>query len=39
MRLVSAGTATTLQDHVIGQNGRCGVYVDSDGPSTLTGNT
>lgn len=39
IRLVTAATATSLQDNVIGQNGRYGVYVDSDGPFTLAGNT
>lgn len=39
VRLVTAATATSLQENMIGQNGRYGVYVDSDGPFTLADNT
>lgn len=39
IRLVTAATTTSVLSNVIGQNGRYGVYVDSDGPFTLTDNT
>jgi parallel beta-helix repeat protein len=39
IRLVSEATQTTLRANVIGENVRYGVYVDSDGPFDLAGNT
>ena len=33
------GHHTELRDNVIGQNDRYGIYVDTDGPFTLSGNT
>ena len=39
MRIVSEATTTELRDNVIGQNDRYGIYVDTDGPFTLAGNT
>ena len=39
VRLVSEATQTTVRDNVIGENMRYGVYVDSDGPFDLAGNT
>jgi parallel beta-helix repeat protein len=39
IRLFSEATSTSVTDNIIGQNGRYGVYVDSDSPFTLTGNT
>ena len=39
VRIVSEATTTELRDNVIGQNDRYGVYVDTDGPFTLAGNT
>jgi parallel beta-helix repeat protein len=39
VRIVSEATTTELRDNVIGQNDRYGIYVDTDGPFTLAGNT
>ncbi len=39
VRIVSEATTTELRDNVIGQNDRYGIYVDTDGPFTLSGNT
>jgi parallel beta-helix repeat protein len=39
VRLVSEATRTTVRDNVIGGNHRYGVYVDSDGPFDMVGNT
>ena len=39
VRIVSEATTTELSDNVIGQNSRYGLYVDTDGPFTLAGNT
>ena len=39
LRLVSEATQTDVRDNVIGENVRYGVYVDSDGPFAMAGNT
>jgi parallel beta-helix repeat protein len=39
LRLVSEATQTDVRDNVIGENMRYGVYVDSDGPFAMAGNT
>ena len=39
VRLVSEATQTEVRDNVIAENLRYGVYVDSDGPFALAGNT
>ena len=39
VRLVSEASKTTVQDNVIGENVRYGVYVDSEGDFDLNGNT
>jgi parallel beta-helix repeat protein len=39
LRLVSEATQTDVRDNVIGENARYGVYVDSDGPFAMAGNT
>ncbi len=39
IRLFSEATSTAVTDNIIGQNGRYGIYVDSDSPFKLTGNT
>ena len=39
LRLVSEASQTDVRDNVIGENVRYGVYVDSDGPFALAGNT
>ena len=39
LRLVSEATQTDVRDNTIGENVRYGVYVDSDGPFAMAGNT
>lgn len=39
IRLVSEAKATDVRDNVVGENVRYGVYVDTDGPFTLSGNS
>jgi parallel beta-helix repeat protein len=39
LRVVSESTATTVQNNVIAENARYGVYVDTSGAVDLTGNT
>ena len=39
LRLVSEATQTDVRDNNIGENVRYGVYVDSDGPFAMAGNT
>ena len=39
LRLVSEASQTDVRDNVIGENVRYGVYVDSDGPFAMAGNT
>ena len=39
VRLVSATTKADVRDNVIGENARYGVYIDAQGPFTLSGNT
>jgi parallel beta-helix repeat protein len=39
LRLVSEATQTDVRDNIIGENVRYGVYVDSDGPFAMAGNT
>jgi parallel beta-helix repeat protein len=39
LRLVSEASQTDVRDNVIGENKRYGVYVDSDGPFAMAGNT
>ncbi len=39
IRLFTDATSTTVSNNIIGQNGRYGVYVDSDSPFELSGNT
>jgi parallel beta-helix repeat protein len=39
LRLVSEASQTDVRDNVIGENTRYGVYVDSDGPFAMAGNT
>jgi parallel beta-helix repeat protein len=39
IRLFSEAVSTTVSNNIIGQNVRYGVYVDSDSPFQLTGNT
>lgn len=38
VRLVSETSKTDVRDNVIGENARYGVYIDAQGPFTLTGN-
>jgi len=39
VRLVSATSKADVRDNVIGENTRYGVYIDAQGPFTLSGNT
>jgi parallel beta-helix repeat protein len=39
VRLVSATSKADVRDNVIGENSRYGVYIDAQGPFTLSGNT
>jgi len=39
VRLVSATSKADVRDNVIGENARYGVYIDAQGPFTLSGNT
>jgi len=39
LRVVSESTATTVQNNIIAENARYGVYVDTSGAVDLTGNT
>ena len=39
LRLVSEASQTDVRNNVIGENVRYGVYVDSDGPFAMAGNT
>jgi parallel beta-helix repeat protein len=39
VRLVSAAAKADVRDNVIGDNTRYGVYIDAQGPFTLSGNT
>ena len=39
LRLVSEASQTDVRGNVIGENMRYGVYVDSDGPFAMAGNT
>lgn len=39
VRLVSSTTKADVRDNVIGDNARYGVYIDAQGPFTLSGNT
>jgi parallel beta-helix repeat protein len=39
LRLVSEASQTDVRDNIIGENVRYGVYVDSDGPFAMAGNT
>lgn len=39
LRLVSEATQTDVRNNIIGENTRYGVYVDSDGPFAMAGNT
>ena len=39
MRLVSSTSKADVRDNVIGENSRYGVYIDAQGPFTLSGNT
>ncbi len=39
VRLVSATAKADVRDNVIGENARYGVYIDAQGPFTLSGNT
>jgi parallel beta-helix repeat protein len=39
VRLVSSTSKADVRDNVIGENSRYGVYIDAQGPFTLSGNT